>query len=481
MSNLISQLNLLAPEIFVALMAMLILLLDLFVQDKNKHFIYGLSQLTLLVAGLITASLGFSDPQFAFKDMFIFDSLAIFLKMMSYITLSVVFIYSRNYLLDKKLLNGEYFSLSLFALLGVMLMISSKNLLLMYMGLELLSLSLYALIALNRDDKKSNEAAIKYFVLGALASGLLLYGMSMLYGFSGSLDLYTIGNVIQTQEINSELLVFGLVFIVVGIAFKLGAVPFQMWVPDVYEGSITPVTMMISTVPKFAAVAMLIRFLFQGLDYLVVDWQQMLLIMAVLSMAIGNITAIAQKKIKRMLAYSTISHIGFILLGFYVGTIGGVQASIFYLTTYIIMTLAVFGLIILLSNSQKSIEFIDDLKGLSQTNPWEAFLMMIVMFSLAGIPPTIGFYAKFSVLQVVINEEAVWPALVAIIMALIGMYYYLRIIRLMYFEKSDKKIKKKTFLPMLSVLTINAGGLLVLGIFPKTLMSISALAVGGSL
>jgi NADH-quinone oxidoreductase subunit N len=238
--------------------------------------------------------------------------------------------------------------------------------------------------------------------------------------------------------------------------------------------------MMISTVPKFAAVAMLIRFLFQGLDYLVVDWQQMLLIMAVLSMAIGNITAIAQKKIKRMLAYSTISHIGFILLGFYVGTIGGVQASIFYLTTYIIMTLAVFGLIILLSNSQKSIEFIDDLKGLSQTNPWEAFLMMIVMFSLAGIPPTIGFYAKFSVLQVVINEEAVWPALVAIIMALIGMYYYLRIIRLMYFEKSDKNIKKKTFLPMLSVLTINAGGLLVLGIFPKTLMSISALAVGGS-
>jgi NADH-quinone oxidoreductase subunit N len=349
------------------------------------------------------------------------------------------------------------------------------------MGLELLSLSLYALIALNRDDKKSNEAAIKYFVLGALASGLLLYGMSMLYGFSGSLDLYTIGNVIQTQEINSELLVFGLVFIVVGIAFKLGAVPFQMWVPDVYEGSVTPVTMMISTVPKFAAVAMLIRFLFQGLDYLIVDWQQMLLIMAILSMIVGNVTAIAQKKIKRMLAYSTISHIGFILLGFYVGTIGGVQASIFYLTTYIIMTLAVFGLIILLSSTQKSIEFIDDLKGLSQTNPWEAFLMMIVMFSLAGIPPTIGFYAKFSVLQAVIDQEVVWPALVAIIMALIGMYYYLRIIRLMYFEKSNKKLKTKSFLPMLSVLTINAGGLLVLGIFPKTLMSISALAVGGSL
>ena len=293
MSNLISQLTLLSPEIFVALMAMLILLLDLFIQDKNKHLIYGLSQLTLLVAGLLTASLGFGEPQFAFKDMFVFDSLALFLKMMSFITLSIVFIYSRNYLLNKKLLTGEYFSLSLFALLGVMLMISSKNLLLMYMGLELLSLSLYALIALNRDDKKSNEAAIKYFVLGALASGLLLYGMSMLYGFSGSLDLYTIGNIIQTQEINSELLVFGLVFIVVGIAFKLGAVPFQMWVPDVYEGSITPVTMMISTVPKFAAVAMLIRFLFQGLDYLIVDWQQMLLIMAVLSMIIGNITAVS--------------------------------------------------------------------------------------------------------------------------------------------------------------------------------------------
>lgn len=351
----------------------------------------------------------------------------------------------------------------------------------MYMGLELLSLSLYALIALNRDDKKSNEAAIKYFVLGALASGLLLYGMSMLYGFSGSLDLYTIGNVIQTQNINSEILVFGLVFIVVGIAFKLGAVPFQMWVPDVYEGSVTPITMMISTIPKFAAVAMLIRFLFQGLESLIVDWQQMLLIMAILSMVIGNITAIAQKKIKRMLAYSTISHIGFVLLGFYVGTISGVQASIFYLSTYIIMTLAVFGLVILLSSSRKSIELIDDLKGLSQTHPWEAFLMMIVMFSLAGIPPTIGFYAKFSILQVVVDKEVVWPAIVAVISALIGMYYYLRIIRYMYFEKPSKKINIKTHVPMLSILTINAGGLLVLGIFPKTLMSISALAVGGSL
>jgi NADH-quinone oxidoreductase subunit N len=295
------------------------------------------------------------------------------------------------------------------------------------------------------------------------------------------LDLYTIGNVIQTQEINPELLVFGLVFIVVGIAFKLGAVPFQMWVPDVYEGSITPVTMMISSVPKFAAVAMLIRFLFQGLDYLVVDWQQMLLIMAILSMVVGNITAIAQKKIKRMLAYSTISHIGFILLGFYVGTIDGVQSAVFYLTTYIIMTLAVFGLIIILSSPRKTIEFIDDLKGLSQSHPWEAFLMMIVMFSLAGIPPTIGFYAKFSVLQVVIDKEVIWPTLIAVISALIGMYYYLRIIRYMYFEKPTKKINTSKNAPMLSILTINAGGLLVLGVFPKTLMSISALAVGGSL
>lgn len=481
MTDLIPQLNLLLPEIFIAIMAMFILLVGLFIDDKNKHISYGLSQFTLLCAGLITASIGFSQPQFAFNDMFIFDSLALFLKMMSYITLSIVFIYSKKYLFDKNLLNGEYFSLSFFALLGVMLMISSKNLLLMYMGLELLSLSLYALIALNRDDKKSNEAAIKYFVLGALASGLLLYGMSMLYGFSGSLDLYTIGNVIQTQNINSEILVFGLVFIVVGIAFKLGAVPFQMWVPDVYEGSVTPITMMISTIPKFAAVAMLIRFLFQGLESLIVDWQQMLLIMAILSMVIGNITAIAQKKIKRMLAYSTISHIGFVLLGFYVGTISGVQASIFYLSTYIIMTLAVFGLVILLSSSRKSIELIDDLKGLSQTHPWEAFLMMIVMFSLAGIPPTIGFYAKFSILQVVVDKEVVWPAIVAVISALIGMYYYLRIIRYMYFEKTTKKINIKTHIPMLSILTINAGGLLVLGIFPKTLMSISALAVGGSL
>ena len=330
MINIPFQLSVILPEIIIALSAMFILLVDLYIKDPEKKIIYALSQLSLLVTAIIIAKQSLESTQIVFNGMYISDNLASYLKLLSLISSSIVFIYAKPFLQKRSLLSGEYFSLSLFSLLGIMLMISGNNLLIIYMGLELLSLCLYALVAINRDNLLATEAAMKYFVLGALASGLLLYGMSMIYGITGSLDLNYIASEINQSNISPSILAFGLVFIVVGIAFKFGAVPFQMWVPDIYQGATLPMTMMISSVPKFASVALLIRILFQGLESSVEDWQQMLLIMALLSMLIGNIAAIAQTNIKRMLAYSTISHVGFIFFGFMSGTVNGVSASFFF-------------------------------------------------------------------------------------------------------------------------------------------------------
>lgn len=476
--DLNSQLILLLPEMIIAFFAMFVLVLDLYFKDKEKNLVYGLSQLALLFAAISTATQGFEIKVLAFNGMFISDSISTYLKLLAYISMSLVFIYSRTYLKARLLLKGEYFSLSLFVLLGVMLMISSMNLLMIYMGLELLSLSLYALVALDRDNPKASEAAMKYFVLGALASGLLLYGMSMLYGLTGSLDLLVIANVLQETPMDQSILVFGLVFIVVGIAFKFGAAPFQMWVPDVYQGAPLPITMLIGSVPKFAAVAMSIRLLFQGLETLSSEWQQMFLFMALLSMLIGNITAIAQTNIKRMLAYSTISHVGFIFLGLMSGSVNGASAILFYIACYALMTLAAFGLIIALSANGKDFELLDDFKGLNKRNPWAAAIFLITMLSLAGIPPTVGFYAKFSILESIVSAGYIWPAVFAVMMALIGMYYYLRIIKLMYFDEAPKLIVINIPKSLLWVLTINTGSIILLGIFPKTLMSIAAITAG---
>ena len=476
MTNIASHLFVILPELIISFMAMFILILDLYIKDKDRTLIFSLTQLTLLAAGVATAGFGFHEPRLAFNNMFVSDSLSLYLKSLSYISLSMVLIYSRTYLKQKKLWTGEFLSLSLFSLLGIMIMISSHNLLVMYMGLELLSLCLYSLVAIHRDNLNASEAAIKYFILGALASGLLLYGMSMLYGFSGSLDLSVIAALISENNIEPSLLVFGLVFIVVGIAFKLGAVPFQMWVPDVYQGAPLPVTMLLSSVPKFAAVAMVIRLLFIGLEGVSADWEQMLLIMALLSMAIGNITAIAQINIKRMLAYSTISHVGFILLGLMSGSIIGLSAALFYTACYVLMTLAAFGLIISISSKDADIELIDDLKGLNSRNSWAAGILMISMLSMAGIPPTVGFYAKFTVLQSALNEGFPVAVIFAVLMTLIGMYYYLRIIKIMYFDTPVKKNKIHISYDMVWALTINAAGLLILGILPKSLMSFAALS-----
>ena len=476
MINLEQNLLVILPELIIACTAITILLTDLFIKDINRTLIYSLTQFSLLLAAISTAGYGFHEQKLAFNNMFVSDSLSLYLKSLSYISLSMVLIYSRNYLKEKKLWTGEFLSLTLFSLLGIMLMISSHHLIMIYMGLELLSLCMYTLVALQRDNQNASEAAIKYFVLGALASGLLLYGMSMLYGFSGSLDISIIAMQIAQHNIEPSLLLFGTVFIVTGIAFKLGAVPFHMWVADVYQGATLPVTMLISSVPKFAAIAMVIRLLYIGLDSISTDWQQMLLIMAVLSVAIGNITAIAQTNIKRMLAYSTISHVGFIMLGFMSGSIIGVGSVLFYIACYVLMTLAAFGLLISISTKDSDIELINDLKGLNSRNSWAAGILMIVMLSMAGIPPTVGFYAKFSVLQSALSEGFVITAIFFVLMALIGMYYYLRIIRIMYFDAAVIKAKIKIPHDMVIVLAMNAGALVLLGIFPKLLMSLAALS-----
>jgi NADH-quinone oxidoreductase subunit N len=376
---------------------------------------------------------------------------------------------------------GEFYALVLFSVVGMMIMVSGQNMLTLYVGLELLSLSLYALVALDRDNAKATEAAMKYFVLGALASGMLLYGMSMVYGMTGSLNIVDINNALMNESKIHAVLVLGLVFIVAGLAFKLGAVPFQMWVPDVYEGSPTAVTLLISSVPKLAAFAFIIRMLVQALPTLVGDWQQMLVIMAVLSIVIGNITAIAQTNLKRMLAYSTISHVGFILYGLMSASMNGFVYAMFYVVSYVLMTLAGFGIILLLSRKGFEADQLDDLKGLNQRSPWHAFLMLIVMFSMAGVPPTLGFYAKFSVLQAALEAGYLWLVVFAVLMAVIGAFYYLRIIKLMYFDEPLDHSPIVAPLDMRIVLGVNALALLVIGMMPQGLMELCIYAVTRSL
>jgi len=452
-----SDLFLILPEIFVLSMAMVVLMTDLFIKPSARWIIFALSQFTLLGGAYLTGQHFSHETQFAFSNMFVRDGLADFLKMISYIGTSLIFFYSRSYMKDRDLYRGEYFALVLFALLGMMIMISSHNMLLVYMGLELLSLCLYSLTALDRDNQKATESAIKYFVLGALASGLLLYGMSMIYGATSSLDLSVISTTLLNHPTDHAILILGLVFVVAGLAFKLGAVPFQMWVPDVYEGSPSSIAMLISSVPKLAAFAITLRILGEGLQSMMVDWKQMMLIMAVLSIGIGNITAIAQRNIKRMYAYSTISHIGFILFG--------------------LMS----GILMMMSRKNFECELLEDFKGLNKRNPWYAFLMLITMLSMAGIPPTIGFYAKFMVLQAAFDAGFAIFVVYAVMMALIGMFYYMRIVKLMYFDEPKLKGKLDVPMDMQWILSANALALLIVGLVPHTFMQATTQAVALSL
>ena len=460
------------PEIFVLLMLCVILILDLFLADDLRFISYGLTLLTLAGAAAITASTFSATPVLAFSNMFVDDALSDTLKLMLYGVVGTVLIYSRGYIQARGLYRGEFFVLVLFAMLGMMVMISGSHFLTLYLGLELLSLSLYALVALQRDSKVATEAAMKYFVLGALASGMLLYGMSMIYGATGSLEVAKVAATLPNLDHLNTVLVFGLVFVIAGLAFKLGVVPFHMWLPDVYQGAPTAVTLFIGSAPKIAAFAFVMRLLIDGLGGLVADWQPMLALMALLSMAIGNITAIAQTNIKRMLAYSTISHMGFLLLGFLAGSENGYSSAMFYVVVYVLMSLASFGMVLLLSRAGFEAEQLEDFKGLNRRSPWYAFLMLLVMVSMAGIPPTVGFYAKLSVLQAALQAGYLWLVVAAVLLSVIGAFYYLRIVKLMYFDEPTDTAPIQAHADMSVLLSANALAILALGILPQPLMAL---------
>ena len=464
------------PEMVMLAMACLVLVVDLFLPQKKRGFTLLLSVLTLALvawATLFTAPAA-GEVITTFGGSFIVDQLAVTLKLAVYLVTFLVFVYSRDYLKDLDIYKGEYYVLGLFAVLGMMIMISALSFLLVYLGLELLSLSLYAMIAFNRDSASSSEAAMKYFVLGALASGLLLYGISIFYGLSGTLDLTTLSLVIKEQAAsNPVMLSFALTFIVVGLSFKLGAVPFHMWLPDVYQGSPTSVTLFIGSAPKIAGFAMAIRLLIDGLGDLQLDWSMMLVVLAVASMTLGNVVAIVQTNFKRMLAYSTISHVGFIMLGLLAATETGLASAMFYTITYAITSSAAFGVLMLLNRKGFDAQEIADLKGLNDTNPWYAALLAIALFSMAGVPPTVGFYAKLVVINAVIQVDMVWLGLVAVLLSVIGLFYYLRVVKVMYFDKPDEgqTITVKDALDVKILLSANSLSLILLGIFPSFLMA----------
>ena len=479
--NYLSTLTPAYAEIFLLVMACVVLITDLFVTSQHKTITYLLVQVTLAGLALITVATHEAGVVHLFNNMFVDDLMSDVLKMLSYLLIAIILVYSRNYLLARGLFTGEFMVLTLFAQLGIMVMISASHFLSMYIGLELMSLSLYAMVALHRDSATATEAAMKYFILGALASGLLLYGMSMLYGATGTLDVAAVSAAIKQGVANPNLLVFGLVFVVAGLAFKLGAVPFHMWVPDVYQGAPTPVVMLIGSAPKLAAFAFVMRLLVDGLQPMAVHWASMLMILAVLSMAVGNISAIAQTNFKRMLAYSSIAHMGFFLLGVLSGGIEGYGAAMFYVVVYALMSLGAFGMITLISHEGYEADKLDSFKGLNQRSPWLAFLMMLLMFSMAGVPPTVGFYAKFSVLEAIVNTGHIELAVIAVLLSLVGAYYYLRIVKLMYFDAPESH--EPVRLQFDSGLLISANGLavLALGIFPGWLMAVCAVSVKKSL
>jgi len=484
-----------APEIALAVAAMLILVVDCFVGEARRNVSYALSLAALVIVAAICGLFLSQDAVvYAFGGLYVTDPMANVLKMFAALCTGLVLVYAQGYARDRGLWHGEFFVLTLLALVGVMVMISANSLLTVYLGLELQALALYALVALRRDDTRATEAAMKYFVLGALASGFLLYGMSMLYGAAGTLDLNELARNIATGRVASRAaLVLGTVFIVAGLAFKPGAVPFHMWLPDVYQGAPTPVTLLIGTAPKLAVFAIAFRLLVEGLLPLAVDWQQMLALLAIASLAIGNVTAIAQSNLKRMLAYSTIGQMGFMLLAMLSGVVGGNtmtaanawSAAMFYVITYAITTLGTFGIILLLARQGFEAEEIADLKGLNQRSPWYAFMMLILMFSLAGVPPTVGFYAKLVVLQALLGSgmgalggnAAIWLAVIAVLFSLVAAYYYLRVVKVMYFEEPTDMRPIVATPDMRVALSVNGAFVLLLGIVPQYLLALCAQAM----
>ena len=517
-----------AAEIFLLGMACIVLVVDVYLPERFRRFTYQLSQASLAGAALLVLATFPETRAATFEGAFVADPMAAVLKVFILVVSGFGLFYSRVHLEARRLMRGEYFVLGLFAVLGMLVLVSAGSFLTLYLGLELLSLSLYAMVALDRESRLASEAAMKYFVLGALASGMLLYGISMIYGSTGSLGFGAVAESVGAAGVAGAgggaeagtgaggeavagsgaavgsgsgvaggtgasgageaaamtgsgmrlTLVLGLVFVVVGVAFKLGAVPFHMWVPDVYEGAATPVTLFIGTAPKIAAFGMLMRALVEGLGALQADWSQMLVVLAVLSMGAGNVIALAQSNIKRMLAYSTIAHVGFIFVGVVSGTAAGYAASMFYVLTYALMALGGFAMVIWLGSGGEEAERLDDFRGLNERNPWFAFMMLIVMLSMAGMPPFVGFWAKWSVLREVVAADMTWLAVVAVLFSVVGLYYYLRVVRLMYFDPPEERGPVSSLADMRVVVSVNALAILALGVYPGALLRLCAAVVG---
>jgi NADH-quinone oxidoreductase subunit N len=470
------------PEISLLTLACVVLVVDLFIRESQRIISYGIAQVGLFVTAAITLAVSQPVPQILFDGSYIRDPMSDLLKLGILVISFLAFLYAKDYLRDRDLFKGEFYTLGLFAVLGMMIMTSANSFLTIYLGLELLALCLYALVAFNKNSPQGAEAAMKYFVLGALASGMLLYGISMIYGVTGTLRFDELSEVVNKGDLNQLVMVFGIVFLVIGLAFKLGAVPFHMWVPDIYHGAPTAVTLFIGSAPKIAAFALAMRLLVDGLAGLHggwEGWQGMLIILSVLSMAIGNLIAIAQTNIKRMLGYSTISHVGFILLGILAGSKEGYSAAMFYTLVYALMSAGGFGVIIALSRKGFEAENLDDFKGLNQRNPWFAGMMLLVMFSMAGVPPTVGFFAKLFVLDAVVSVNLTWLALVGVFFSIIGAFYYIRVIKLIYFDQPTDETPLTMGVDAQVVLSLNGLAMLVLGLFPAGLFSLCQRAMGG--
>ncbi|STX52755.1 NADH dehydrogenase I subunit N [Legionella busanensis] len=472
MISLLDNLNFAFPEIIILITASIALLADLFFRDHYKNITLSISLIGLTLAALCSFMLLGNFKVLILNGLFISDDIAQLMKIFIAISTFICFVYSSAYIDERQMPAGDYYILGLFSTLGMMVLVSAHSLLTIYLGLELLSLPLYAMTAIRRTNSDAAEAALKYFIMGAIASGMLLYGFSLLYGATGRLDLLDIANAIAVNWNQQNMLIsFALVFIIVGVGFKLAAVPFHMWAPDVYQGAPTSVTLFISSAPKIAALGMALRILTIGLINVTPQWQQIILVMALLSTAIGNLIAVSQTNIKRLLAYSAIAHVGYTLFGILAGSAAGYAAATYYILVYSLMTIAAFGFIVLLSKSGFEIEEVNDLRGLNKRNPWLAFMMLIVMFSMAGVPPTVGFFTKLLVLKALIDVGMTWVAVVGLIFAVVGAYYYIRIVKFMYFDEPAETSEVFFSKSSTIIYSLNCLSLLFLGIFPSGLIN----------
>jgi len=479
----IPQFSIALPEIFLLAMACIILLVDVFISDRYRIVTYYLIQITLVVTFLLTVPQfkNYPQPVLTFSGNYVIDRLAVISKLFIYLFSSFAFAYAREYIESRKFSRSDYYLLGLFSVLGMSIMASAYSFLTIYLGLELLSLSLYAMVAMNKDSVLATEAAMKYFVLGALASGILLYGISILFGITSHIQIDAVAQVLQSRH--DIVPVFALVFVLAGLIFKFGAVPFHMWVPDVYQGASTPTTLFIASAPKIAAFAITVRILVQAMPNLAVNWEEMLIVISIASMFLGNLLAIAQSNLKRMLAYSSIAHIGYTLLGILAGpnSSQGYSAAMFYISTYVLVAAGAFAIITIMSRDGVEFDKLNDYRGLNARNPWLAFMMLLLLFSMAGVPPTVGFFAKLGLLEALVQANLVWLAVLALIFALVGAYYYLRVVMLMYFEEPTEEMASVPVLVssnMMVAISLNGIAALLLGLLPSFFIDLCRISVG---